>query len=248
MRSNVLIASCMAMFAMVCTAAPVTSVAPAVVVDAVPVPSLALEKRTLPFPFDATVDLLVKANADIVAKAFAEVCTDLDISKSIDTNLKVKVSGLVNVDIGLGAKVASKLHASIKAAVKAEVDLEVKTQFTANLKANIGKTILNICPKKDSKCIHKNASLIVSAAIDLTLKATAKIDASIRANLAAKIKACIDVQLKNLNINLLLVKIQVTGDAKISASLYAKFKLAVKVVAKVCADVKASLIAQIKAL
>lgn len=84
----------MAMFAMVCTAAPVApdtslKVSPSVA-EAAPV--LSLEKRTLPFPFDATVDLLVKAQADIVAKAFAEVCTDLDVTKSIDTSLKVKVS------------------------------------------------------------------------------------------------------------------------------------------------------------
>ncbi|KAF9945897.1 hypothetical protein BGZ72_000880, partial [Mortierella alpina] len=89
MRSNVFVASCMAMFAMVCTAAPV---APVPSFDLTPSVQAGLDKRTLPFPFDATVDLLVKAKADIVVKAFAEVCTDLDISKTIDTELKVKVS------------------------------------------------------------------------------------------------------------------------------------------------------------
>ncbi|KAG0197417.1 hypothetical protein BGX28_009098 [Mortierella sp. GBA30] len=235
MRAAVFFAFFMAMFAMLCSAAPVAS------------PETSLEKRTIP-PFDATVDLLVKSQADLVVKAFAEVCTDADVSAAVKTDINVQISGLINVDFGLGSRLSAALHSSIKAAVKAEVDAEVKAQFTSNLHVNVAKFIGEICPNKDAKCIKKNADKIVAMAIDLSVKASAKIAAEIRTNLAAKVKAAVDLQVKKFSVNLWLIKVNVTGAVDVSSEISTKFKAAAGIVVKACASIKAKLVAQVKAL
>ncbi|KAI1320790.1 hypothetical protein EDD11_009747 [Mortierella claussenii] len=228
----------MAMFAMLCSFASAEAI------------ETGLEKRTL-LPgaaFDATVDLLVKEHSQIVVKAFADVCTDADVASAISTDLRVQISGLINVDFGLGTKLSAALHASIKAAVKAEVDAEVKAEFTANLKANIGAIIVKVCPNKDAACIKVQAKKIVSEAAKLTVKASASIQAKIQARLAAKIKAAVDLQVKKFSVNLLLVKIKVTGDVNVSAKVALKFKAAVDICAKACLDIQAKEAIKIKAI
>ncbi|KAG0226249.1 hypothetical protein BGW42_003808 [Actinomortierella wolfii] len=225
----------MAMFAMLCNSVSAQEM-------------VALERRAPKSGFDASVDLLVKAHADVVAKAFAEVCQDADITLATKKNLRIQISGLINVDFGVGSRLSAAIQESIKAAVKAEVDAEVKAEFTKNLKANIQAIIVKRCSKKDNACIRAQAKNIVKDAANLTVKASAKIAAKIEAKLAAKIKAAVDVQLKKFQINLLIVKIKVTGDVAVSSSISAKFKVAASVVAKACADISVKLIAQIRAI
>ncbi|KAF9316976.1 hypothetical protein BG003_001358 [Podila horticola] len=213
--------------------------------------SSALEKRA-PKPvgaaFDATVDLLVKENAEIVVKAFADVCTDADLNSALKTNLRVQISGLINVDFGLGTKLSAALSTSIKAAVKAEVDAEVKSEFTANLKANIGAIIIKQCPNKEAACIKLQAKKIVQEAVKLTTKASAKISTQIAAKIQAKVKAAIDIQVKKFSINLILVKINVTGGVDVSNSVGIKFKAAAGLVVKACADIVAKQASKIRAI
>ncbi|KAG0035872.1 hypothetical protein BGZ82_005005 [Podila clonocystis] len=216
--------------------------------------SSALEKRA-PKPtkpvgaaFDATVDLLVKENAEIVVKAFADVCTDADLNSALKTNLRVQISGLINVDFGLGTKLSAALSTSIKAAVKAEVDAEIKSEFTANLKVNIGAIIIKQCPKKDAACIKLQAKKIVQEAVKLTTKASAKISTQIAAKIQAKVKAAIDIQVKKFSINLILVKINVTGGVDVSNSVGIKFKAAAGLVVKACADIVAKQASKIRAI
>jgi len=229
----------LAMFAMLCSAVSADSGLEVRAVKTTPAPTAA---------FDATVALLVSEHASIVAKAYADVCTDADVSSAIKTDLNVKITGLVSVDFGLGAKLSAALHTSIKASVKAEVDAEIKSQFTANLKANIAAIITKRCPKHDAACIKVQAKNIVSDAVKLTTKASVKISAEIQAKLAAKIKACVDLQVKKFSVNLLLIKISVTGDVKVSESIGLKFKAAVGICAKACADISVKEAIKIKAI
>ncbi|KAF9427743.1 hypothetical protein BGZ94_004252 [Podila epigama] len=240
MRSSTFIAYLLAMFAMVftCTVAAQAE-------------SMALEKRgTKPVgaAFDATVDLLVKEHAEVVVKAFADVCTDADLNTAIKTNLRVQISGLINVDFGLGTKLSAALSSSVKAAVKAEVDAEVKAEFTANLKANIQAIIVKQCPKKDAACIKLQAKKIVQEAVKLTTKAAAKISTKIEAKLQAKVKAAIDLQVKKFSVNLFLVKINVTGGVDVSKSVGIKFKAAASLVVKACADFVAKQASKIRVI
>ncbi|KAF9995714.1 hypothetical protein BGZ80_007903 [Entomortierella chlamydospora] len=229
----------MAMFAMLCSSV---------------VASKAVETCTAPktskstAAFDATVDFLVKEQSSIVVKAFADVCTDADISEAVSSHLNVKITGLINVDFGLGSKLSAALHSSIKANVKAEVDAQIKAEFTKNLKANIAAIIVKKCPNKDAASIRLQSKYIVSEAAKLTVKASAKISAKIQANLAAKVKAAIDLQVKKFSVNLLLVKINVTGDVKVCSSLSTKFKAAVELCTKACADIQAKEVSKVKAI
>ncbi|KAF9897332.1 hypothetical protein BX616_005776 [Lobosporangium transversale] len=227
MRTTTFFAYMMAMLAMLCSMAVAST-------------EISLEKRAPPSTaaFDATVDLLVKEQAHIVVKAFADVCTDTDIASAVKTDLRVQISGLLDVDFGLGTKLSAALQSSIKAAIKAEVDAEIKSEFTANLKANIAAIIVKRCPNKDAACIKIQAKAIVSEAAKLTVKASAKIAVKVQAKLAAKIKAAIDLQIKKLSINLLLLKIKVTGDVNVSANVAHKFKAAVDLCTKACADIQ----------
>ncbi|GJJ77604.1 hypothetical protein EMPS_09963 [Entomortierella parvispora] len=230
----------LAMIAMLCTAASAES----------GLEIRAAEAKTVcpTAAFDATVSLLVSEQASIVAKAYADVCTDADLSSAVQTDLSVQITGLVNFDFGLGAKLSAALQSSIKASVKAEVDAEIKAQFTANLKANIAAIITKRCPKKDAASIKLQAKNIVSDAIKLTTKASVQISAEIKAKLAAKIKACIDLEVKKFSVNLLLVKINVTGDVKVSESIGLKFQAAAGLCAKACADISAKEVSKIKAI
>ncbi|KAG0327585.1 hypothetical protein BG004_002751 [Podila humilis] len=202
--------------------------------------SFALEKRASTKPvgaaFDATVDLLVKEHTEVVVKAFADVCTDADLNSALKTNLRVQISGLLNVDFGLGTKLSAALSSSVKAAVKAEVAAEIKAEFTANLKANIRAIITKQCPKKDAACIKIQSKKIVQEAVKLTTKASAKIATKIAAKIQAKVKTAIDIQVKKFSVNLILIKINVSGGVDVSNSVGIKFKAAAGLVVKACAD------------
>ncbi|KAF9925745.1 hypothetical protein FBU30_004513 [Linnemannia zychae] len=241
----------LAMFAMYCNAAAIGIRARSaeLEVEVEKSSSFEVEKRGLPTAaFDATVDLLVKDHSQIVVKAFAEVCTDADISSAISTNLGVQVSGLINADFGLGTKLSGALKTSVKAAVKAEVDAQVKAEFTANLKVNIGNIITKVCPNHDAACINAQAKKIVSEAAKLTVKASAKIQAKVQASLAAKIQAAVDLQVKKFSVNLLIVKIKVTGQVKVAESLAVKFKAAADVCASAATTIQAKEVVAIKAI
>lgn len=41
--------------------------------------------------FDGAIDLLVKEHSDIVVKAFADVCTDANLSTDITTDIRVQI-------------------------------------------------------------------------------------------------------------------------------------------------------------
>jgi hypothetical protein len=41
--------------------------------------------------FDGTIDLLVKEHSEIVVKAFADVCTDANLSTDITTDIRVQI-------------------------------------------------------------------------------------------------------------------------------------------------------------
>ncbi|KAG0324622.1 hypothetical protein BGZ99_001627 [Dissophora globulifera] len=210
-----------------------------------------LEKRGVVSPtaaFDASVDLLIKEHSSIVIKAFADVCTDADVSAAVSTDLRVQITGLINVDFGLGTKLSAALQTSIKTTVKAEVDAEIKAEFTANLKANIGAAIIKRCPNKDAKCIKAQAKNIVSDATKLTVKAAGKISANVQAKLSAKIKAAIDLQVKKFSVNLFLIKINVTGDVNVSDKVSLKFKAVADMCAKACLDIQAKEVSKIKAI
>ncbi|KAG0269254.1 hypothetical protein DFQ27_004316 [Actinomortierella ambigua] len=225
----------MAMFAMLCNSVSAQEM-------------VALERRAPKAGFDASVDLVLKAHADIVAKVFAEVCQDADVSAAIKTNLRLQVSGFVNIDFGIGSRLSAAVQESIKAAVKAEVDADIKAEFTKNLRANVHAIIIKRCPKKDNVCIRAQAKNIVKDAANLTVKASAKISASIQAKLAARIKTALDIQLKKFQFNLIVVKVNITGDVAVSKSIGFKFKVAASAVAKACATISAKLIAQIRAV
>jgi len=231
MRTSVF-AFFIAMFAMLCSTV---------------VASQELEKRggKAVSEFDAVVDMLFKFNSHLMAKAFGEVCTDLDIDAAVSSGLKVKVTGLVNVDVGLAAKLSAGLHASIKAAIKAEVKAAIKGEVDAHFKANIAAIIAKRCPNKDAASIRLQAKFIVSEAAKLTVKTSAKISAKIQAKIQLKVKAAIDAKIK-ASINLIILKIQVTGDADISKSLALKFKAVAGICAKACLDITVKEVAQIK--
>ncbi|KAF9924889.1 hypothetical protein FBU30_005232 [Linnemannia zychae] len=236
MRTFAIFAFFMAMFAMLCsTVAAETSLEP---------------RATKPVgaAFDATLDLLVKEHSDIVLKAYADVCTDANISSAVSTNLRVQISGLVNIDFGLGSKLSAALQSSIKAAIKAEVDASIKAEFTANLRANLAAIITKRCPKHDAACIKLQAKNIVKDAVKLTTKASAKISAKLAAKLNVKVKAAIDAQIKKFSVNLLLIKINVTGDVKVSESVIIRFKSAVDLCAKACADISVKEVSKIKTI
>ncbi|KAG0054375.1 hypothetical protein BGZ83_011384 [Gryganskiella cystojenkinii] len=229
----------LAMFAMLCSAVSAESGLEARAIKVTPAPTAA---------FDATVALLVSEHASLVAKAYADVCTDADISSAIKTGINVQITGLINFDFGLAAKLSAALQTSIKASVKAEIDAEIKSQFTANLNANIAAIITKRCPNHDAGCIKVQAKNIVSDAIKLTTKASAKISANIQANLKAKVKAAVDLQVKKFSVNLWLVKISVTGGVDVSESISLKFKAAVGLIAKACADLTVKETSKIKAI
>jgi len=74
----------LAMFAMLCTAVSAES---GLEIRAV--------KTTTPAPtaaFDATVSLLVSEHASLVAKAYANVCTDADLSSAVSTDLSIQIT------------------------------------------------------------------------------------------------------------------------------------------------------------
>ncbi|KAF9909606.1 hypothetical protein EC991_008262 [Linnemannia zychae] len=243
----------LALFAITCNAAAIGIRSPSteLQLEVEKSSSFEIEKRGLPIPkaaFEATVDLLVKDHTQIVVKAFADVCTDADVSAAISTSLNVQVSGLINADFGLGTKLSGALKASVKAAVKAEVDAEVKAEFTASLKANIGNIITKVCPAHDAACIKAQAKKIVSEAAKLTVKASAKIQAKIQASLSAKIQAAVDLQVKKFSVNLLLIKINVTGQVKVAESVAAKFKAAAGICASAATQIQAKEVVAIKAI
>ncbi|KAG0269120.1 hypothetical protein BGZ95_002184 [Linnemannia exigua] len=243
----------LALFAISCNAAAIGFKTPSTELDVEVEKSVSfdIEKRGLPLPtaaFDATVDLLFKEHTQIVVKAFADVCTDADVSAAISTSLNVQVSGLLNADFGLGTKLSGALKASVKAAVKAEVDAEIKKEFTATLKVNIGNIITKVCPAHDAACIKLQAKKIVSEAAKLTVKASAKIQAKIQVSLAAKIKAAVDLQVKKFSVNLILIKINVSGEVKVAESVAAKFKAAAGICASAAAQIQAKEVIAIKAI
>ncbi|KAF8976271.1 hypothetical protein BGZ46_008406 [Entomortierella lignicola] len=230
----------LAMFAMLCT-----SVSAQKEKCETPAPAVT---STSTAAFDACVDYLVKEQASIVIKAYADTCTDLNINEAISDSLKVQITGLINVDFGLSAKLSAALKTSIKAAVSGEVDAEIKAEFTDSLKANIEGIITKKCPNKDAASISLQSKYIVSEAAKLTVKASAKITAKIQARLAAKVKAAVDLQVKKFSVNLLLIKINVSGDVDVSSSLSLRFKAAAGLCAQACADIQAKESIKIKAI
>ncbi|KAF9093666.1 hypothetical protein BGX29_004902 [Mortierella sp. GBA35] len=240
MRSVTFFAFFMAMFAMFfgLTSAETTALEPRGTKPTKPVGAA----------FEGTIDLLVKQHSDIVVKAFADVCTDANLSTDITTDIRVQISGLINIDFGLGTKLSAALRSSIKGAVRTEVDLETKTQFSANLRTNLAAIITKRCPKHDAACIKLQAKNIVKDAVKLTTKASVKISDKISANLATRVRAAIEIQVKRFSINLWLIKINVTGDVAVSNSVALRFKSAATLVAQACADVSAKLVSQIKTI
>ncbi|KAG0212078.1 hypothetical protein BGX28_006839 [Mortierella sp. GBA30] len=198
--------------------------------------------------FDATLDLLVKDHADIVLKTYANVYADASLTTEIETNLRIQISGLINVDFGLGTRLSSVLHSSIKAAVKNEIDGEINTHFQSNLRMNIAAIITKRCSGHDAACIKLQAKNIVKDAVKLTAKATTKVSEMVNAKLGAKIKTAIDIQVRKFSINLWLLKINVTGDVDISNNVILKFRTAAGVCAKACADMSAKEVSQIKTI
>ncbi|KAF9101102.1 hypothetical protein BGX27_011607 [Mortierella sp. AM989] len=201
--------------------------------------------------FDATVKLLVKEQAHVVVKAFADVCTDADINKAISTNVRVQITdklGLVDIDFGVGAKVNTAIKTSIKTVIKAEVDAEIKAEFTKTLNANIAAIIIKRCPNLDAASIRLQAKHIVSEAAKLTIKASIKISAKVQAKIQAKVKAAVELQVKKLSVDFILLKIKVSGDAAVSASLGLKFKAAVDLCIKACASIQAKQVSKIRAI
>ncbi|KAF9276099.1 hypothetical protein BGZ88_001938 [Linnemannia elongata] len=211
-------------------------------------PRAAAPTKPVGAAFDATIDLLVKEHSDIVVKAFADVCTDANLSTDITTDIRVQISGLINIDFGLGTRLSAALRSSIKAAVRTEVDLETKAQFSANLRTNLAAIITKRCPAHDSACIKLQAKNIVKDAIKFTTKASVKISDKISVNLATRVKAAIQIQVKKFSVNLWLIKINVTGDVEVSNSVSLRFKNAAGLVASACADISAKLVSQIKTI
>ncbi|KAF8928317.1 hypothetical protein BGZ58_009740 [Dissophora ornata] len=212
-----------------------------------------IEKRTaapvLPSAaFDATVNFLFKEQSSIVVKAFADACSDADISSALSTGLQVQVTGLISVDFGLATKLSGALKTSIKAAVQGEVSADTKSEFTSTLKVDIGNIITKRCPKQDAACIKIQAKNIASDCSKFTVKAAGKINDKIQANMSAKIQSAIDLQVKNFTINLLLVKITVSGDVDVSNKISGKFKAAAGLCAAACVDIQAKEASQIKTI
>lgn len=158
------------------------------------------------------------------------------------------LSGLINVDFGLGTRLSTALRSSIKGAVRGEVDLEIKTQFTTNLRANLAAIVTKRCPKHDGACIRVQSKNIVKDAIKLTTKASAKISDKISTSLATKIRTAIDIQIKKFSINLWLIKIYVTGDVDVSNTVIFRFKAAAGLCAKACADISLKQVADIRTI
>ncbi|KAG0001713.1 hypothetical protein BGZ80_006522 [Entomortierella chlamydospora] len=236
MRTATFFAFFLAMFALICSAVSAeTSLEPRATKD-------------VGAAFEGTLDLLVKEHSDIVLKAYADVCTDADLSTAISSNLRVQISGLINFDFGLGSKFSSALHASVKAAVKKEVDAHIKAEFSANLRVNMAAIITKRCPNHDAACIKLEAKFIVKDAVKLTTKASAKISDKISSKLAVKIKSAIDIEVKKFSINLLLIKINVSGDLDVSDSVSLRFKSAAGLCAQACIDISAKEISKIKTI
>jgi len=83
MRTPTLFAFFMAMFAMLYSFVTAESIQALEVRAAKPVVGAA---------FEATLDLLVKEHSDIVVKAYADVCTDANLSTDISTDLRVQIT------------------------------------------------------------------------------------------------------------------------------------------------------------
>lgn len=158
------------------------------------------------------------------------------------------LSGLINVDFGLGTRLSTALRSSIKGAVRGEVDLEIKIQFTTNLRANLAAIVTKRCPKHNAACIRAQSKNIVKDAIKLTTKASAKISNKISTSLATKIRTAIDIQIKKFSINLWLIQIQVTGDVDVSNTVIFRFKATAGLCAKACADISLKQVADIRAI
>jgi hypothetical protein len=80
MRTFAFLAFFMAMFAMLCgSVSAETGLEPRAV-------------KPVGAAFEATLDLLVKEHSDIVLKAYADVCTDANISAAVSTNLRVQIT------------------------------------------------------------------------------------------------------------------------------------------------------------
>ncbi|KAG0057131.1 hypothetical protein BGZ83_001565 [Gryganskiella cystojenkinii] len=239
MRTPTLFAFFMAMFAMLCSLVAAESIQALEVRADTPVAGAA---------FEATLDLLVKEHADIVVKAYADVCTDANLQTDISTNLRIQITGLINIDFGLGTKLSTALRSSIKVAVRNEVDLQVKSQFTANLRVQLAALINKRCPNHEAACIKLQAHNIVKDAVKLTTKSSIKISDKVSASLSTKIKSAIDIQVKKFSIDLLLIKISVTGDVDVSNSVVLRFKGAADLCAKACLDISAKEVSKIKAI
>ncbi|KAF8929769.1 hypothetical protein BGZ58_008688 [Dissophora ornata] len=237
MRTATFFAFFLAMFAMLCSAVSAeTGLEPRAV------------KTTVPNAFDATLDLLVKDHSDIVLKAYADVCTDASLSTAISTDLRVQITGLINIDFGLGTKLSAALQSSIKTTIKAEVDAQIKAQFSTNLRVNLAAIITKRCPNHDAACIKLQAKNIVKDAVKLTTKASAKIADQISSKLNVKIKSAIDIQVKKFSVNLWLIKINVTGDVDVSNTVIFRFKEAAGFCASACTDISVKEASQIKTI
>jgi len=66
--------------------------------------------------------------------------------------------------------------------------------------------------------------------------------------LNVKVKAAVDAQVKKFSVNLFLIKINVTGDVKVSESVIIHFKAAVGLCAKACVDISVKEASKIKAI
>ncbi|KAG0308332.1 hypothetical protein BGZ98_008314 [Dissophora globulifera] len=196
--------------------------------------------------FEATLDLLVKEHAKIVVKAYADVCTDANLSTDISTDLHIQITGLINVDFGIGSKLSTALHSSIKATVKTEVDAQIKAEFSANLRGNLATLVTKRCPHRDTACIKLQSKNIVKDAVKLTTKASVTITDKIAAKLNVKIKNAIDIQVKKFSVNLFFIKMNVTGDVDVSNNVILRFKSAASLCAKACADISAKEVSKIK--
>lgn len=87
MKSTTFLAYFLALFAMFFGLSSTTSAETITDLE----PRAAAPTKPVGAAFDATIDLLVKEHSDIVVKAFADVCTDANLSTDITTDIRVQI-------------------------------------------------------------------------------------------------------------------------------------------------------------
>ncbi|KAG0222694.1 hypothetical protein B0O80DRAFT_451654 [Mortierella sp. GBAus27b] len=245
MRTTTFFAFFLAMFAMVCSYVS----AEAALEKRAPV-SVATTKSES--AFDATVSLLVKTHAEITAKAFVDVCTDAEIEAALATDLsvKLKIGKLASVKLtsAMRTKVNAKVKASVKATIQAEIEAVLKAEFNAKLEAEIKNIITKKCDKKDAACIKTNVKFIVKESIKVCGKLSLSASKKLRANLDTKIKVAVEAAIKELEVKILFISLEVQGGASVSTTICTKFKAVVDLCAKAYLGVEVKLNSQIKTI